>query len=97
MAGNEVVLQTQSVKYTDTYTILVGGDSGSLGTYAVSLVVNAALEDESHGGPSNNDPATAQAIDGSSIAVGAGEQLAVLGRSGRCGCLFLPSSRRAKR
>ena len=55
---------------------------GSTGSYQVSLVVNAALEDESHGGTSNNDSVSAQAIDGSSIAVGAGDQLAVVGRSG---------------
>jgi hypothetical protein len=79
--GSEVVLQTRPAGSTGAYTIRVGGVSGSTGAYAVSLVVNAALENESHGGPSNNDPAAAQAIDGSSISVGAGDQLAVLGRS----------------
>ncbi len=67
---------------TGPYIIRVSGDVDSLGTFAVSLVVNAALENESHGGLSNSDPTTAQAIDGSSIAVGAGNQLSVVGRSG---------------
>ena len=65
-----------------TYTVTIGGGAGTTGTYAMQLILNAALENESHGGPSNDTLLTAQDIDGSFIDLGIGTARhgAVLGR-----------------
>ena len=50
-----------------TYTITVGGADGTSGAYLVKIVLNAAVEEESHGGAANGDLSGAQPLDGSLI------------------------------
>ena len=81
-AGSEVILQTAPAATAGTYTITISG-TGSLGYYSVGLTLNAALEDEAHGGLVNNDPASAQSIEASFIPlVGGAQRGAVRGVSG---------------
>ena len=81
--GNEVVLQTQLAPFTGTYTVLVGGDMARLGTYpGVPGGEFAPSRTSRTAGRPITTPTSAQAINGSSIAIGAGDQLAVVGRSG---------------
>jgi hypothetical protein len=47
------------------YRIKVSGAAGTGGDYLLSTILNAALEDESHGGPPNDSLATAQDIEAS--------------------------------
>lgn len=66
-AGEDVVLQTIADVGAGTYTATVRGDTGTTGTYSVRLLVNAAIEEESHGGASNDTRPAAQDIGGSFI------------------------------
>src|SRR5262249_38209822 len=60
------LLQTVAAATGGTYTITVGGASGSLGLYGVQVTLNAAVETEGVlPGASNDTLATAQNIDGS--------------------------------
>ena len=82
-AGQEAVLQTVAITAADTYTITVGGAAGSAGPYALTLILNAAVELEPIGVPGNNTVAEAQNIDGSFIDLLKGATRgAVLGFSG---------------
>jgi hypothetical protein len=63
-AGDSVLLQTVPVATAGTYQIEATSLVGA-GSYEVQLILNAALEEESTGGPTNDDPASAQAIAGS--------------------------------
>ena len=59
--GQQVVLQTIPVASAGTYTVRVGGFGGTTGDYQVRVVLNAAVEEEDHGGPSNDmQPVTAE-------------------------------------
>ncbi|MBN2021933.1 MAG: hypothetical protein JW809_04000 [Pirellulales bacterium] len=80
-AGSDALLQTVSTSTAGTYTVAISGADGTLGAYSVRLVVNAALESESHAGPTNDTPATAEDISGSflSLGVGTAARGAVLG------------------
>ncbi|MBC8218364.1 MAG: pre-peptidase C-terminal domain-containing protein, partial [Planctomycetes bacterium] len=82
-AGAPAVLQTVAATATGTYSVRIGGAGGSTGSYTAQLILNAAVEEEGHGGASNHDLASAQDLDGSSIALDAGaDRLAVLGETG---------------
>ncbi|MDB5357482.1 MAG: hypothetical protein JWN24_3935, partial [Phycisphaerales bacterium] len=70
-AGQDAFVQCVAVA-AGTYTITVTGAGGSTGPYSITATLNAALEAEYHGGPSNNTLATAQNIDSSFIPLGAG-------------------------
>jgi subtilisin family serine protease len=76
----EVVLQTAPVSTAGTYTLRLGSLT-NFGLYSVRVIANAAVEDESHGGPLNDDLGSAQDISGSFISVGASDRGAVLGRT----------------
>jgi subtilisin family serine protease len=79
-AGGEAVFQATALTGPGTYRILVGS-AGGLGLYSVQIVVNAALEEETHGGPPNGDLATAQALDAAFITLAEGvTRGAVLGQ-----------------
>ncbi|MDY3559679.1 S8 family serine peptidase [Gemmata sp. JC673] len=60
-AGVPAVLQLGQAATTGTYTIAVGALAGA-DTYSLSVLLNAAVEAESVGGPSNGTRATAQAL-----------------------------------
>lgn len=62
--GKEVVLQTVGITPAGLYTVTVGSAAGT-GPYTVQVILNAAVELESHDGGSNSIPATAQNIDAS--------------------------------
>ena len=80
---SHVLLQTLPANDAGIYTIRVGGDSGTAGLYSFELTVNAAFEEEAHGGPANNDLDLAESIEGSFIPLMNGaERGAVLGFSG---------------
>jgi extracellular elastinolytic metalloproteinase len=63
-AGQAVVLQTVPATVGGTYTVTVGGLSGTTGGYKVRLVLNAAADAEAPGA-ANDTRATAQDINGS--------------------------------
>src|SRR5215831_2235515 len=80
--GQEALLQTvpTSNAETGTYTITIGGANNTTGTFHVRVALNAALEDEAHGGASNDTVATAQDLNSSGIALRPGsDRMAVLG------------------
>jgi hypothetical protein len=82
-AGNKVVLQTLPVASSGTYTLTISGASGTIGGYTVGLTLNAALESETLGGPTNDTLATAQNLDSSAVSLGgSATRLAVLGTIG---------------
>ena len=79
-AGSEAVVQTAAVPTAGVYTIVVGSAGSTVGAYTTQVYLNTALESESHNGPTNNTPATAQNISGSFVSLGAGASRgAVLG------------------
>ena len=60
--GKEVFLQTVPVTTAGTYTMTVGGAAGT-GAYTLQIDLNAAVEAESHDGPTNDSFASAQSLD----------------------------------
>lgn len=72
VVGGKVVLQTEAVNNSGTYTVRVQGANATTGNFSTSLVLNAAIEEESLGGAANNSRATAQDINGSFINLGFG-------------------------
>ena len=68
-AGQEAVIQTVAAATAGTYTFTVDGVGGTTGTYTLKITLNAALESENHGGPSNGTAATAQDLNSSAVAL----------------------------
>ncbi len=66
-AGRTAPLQTIPTTTGGTYTIVVGGAGNTTGTYTVQVILNAAAEASTYGGPSNNTRATAQDLSPSFI------------------------------
>jgi hypothetical protein len=64
--GQAAVLQTVGPTTAGKYTVAVGS-AGGFGAYTVEIVLNAAVEMESHDGAPNNGPLAAQNINGSFI------------------------------
>ncbi len=58
--GTEAFLQAVSTTQGGTYTIEIAGSEDSSGEYTLRTILGAALEEEAHGGPSNDEPATAE-------------------------------------
>ena len=80
--GSEAVFQATLIPGAGTYRISVGSASGQ-GLYSVQLIVNAAVEDESHGGSQNDSTLEAQPLDASFLDLGGGSSRgAVLGSVG---------------
>ncbi|MDH4073686.1 MAG: PPC domain-containing protein, partial [Gammaproteobacteria bacterium] len=78
--GEDVILQTIAISDPGIYRIVVGSADG-LGLYSVNLILNAAVEEEAHSGPSNDSPADAQSLGAAFIDLNAGaDRAAVLGR-----------------
>jgi hypothetical protein len=79
-AGEAALLQTAPVATAGTYTVVVSGAGGSTGSYTLQAVLNAAVEEESYGGASNDALGGAQYIDGAFATLyGVMERGAVLG------------------
>jgi hypothetical protein len=66
-AGEDAILQTIEAAEAGTYTFLVSGLDESTGTYTGRVILNAAVEEEGHGGAANGDFASAQDLDGSGL------------------------------
>src|SRR5215831_7416389 len=78
--GQEALLQTVPASSAGTYTITIGGADNTTGTFHVRAVLNAQLESEAHGGPSDDTLATAQDLAPSAIALRpTSDRMAVLG------------------
>jgi subtilisin family serine protease len=87
-AGKDAVIQPvgPTTAGTYTYTITVGSvGGGSTGAYTLQVILNAAVEEESHDGTPNNLTGTAQSIDSSFIALAEGAQ-----RGAVCGAMYAP-------
>jgi hypothetical protein len=80
-AGKDAVLQTISVMVGGTYTLTVAGASGTLGLFTAQIILNAAVQNELHGGPSDDTIATAQDLTNSFLSLGTSgaSRAAVLG------------------
>lgn len=63
-AGQDAVPQTAAATTPETYTVTVGGAGTTTGAYTVQVIPHAAVEMESHNGPSN-DSSAADTIVGS--------------------------------
>ena len=78
--GQEALLQTVPASSAGTYTITIGGANNTTGTFHVRAALNAMFEFEAHGGPSDDDLATAQDLASSAIALRpVSDRMAVLG------------------
>ena len=81
-AGVTALLQAVTIPEDGTYTLAVGGQQSSIGSFTARIVRNAAIEAEAYGGAVNDRAAVAQDLDGGFLALaGAGSQRsAVAGR-----------------
>jgi methionine-rich copper-binding protein CopC len=79
--GVGALLQTVPTTTGGVYTIQVGDASGSVGLYHLQVVLNSAVSEAAHGGPSHETIATAQDINGATVALGShgADRLAALG------------------
>ncbi len=80
-AGAAAILQAIPTGSAGTYTMTVSGAAGTTGSYNLRVILNAALDNESHDGPTNDTLPTAQDINGSFIdlTTGTAQRGAVLG------------------
>ena len=77
--GETAVVQTAVVIEPGTYRTVLSAVSGT-GTYTIQLMLNAALEQESYAGTSNDTPETAEDLDATFISLGGqAERGAVIG------------------
>ncbi|MEX0936320.1 MAG: metallophosphoesterase family protein [Pirellulales bacterium] len=78
--GGNALLQTFLVSGSGTYTIRISDAGGATGDYSLSLLLNAANEAESHGGPANGSTVSAQLLTSAFINLpgGAGAQRAAV-------------------
>ncbi|MBN2474707.1 MAG: pre-peptidase C-terminal domain-containing protein [Pirellulales bacterium] len=79
--GEPVLVQGLPLTLAGTYTLSVRESDGNSGQYTIRLILNANLEREPFSGPSNNEPAAAEDLDGGFLALGDGaaQRAAVLG------------------
>lgn len=98
-SGQEAVLQTVPTTGQigamgpgpQTYLVVVRGARGTTGAYAVRFLLGAAVENESHGGATDDTPATAQSLESSFLsfnaAVGSNQSGSYPGRGAVLGSL----------
>lgn len=83
-AGAAAILQAVPFATGGTYAVELAGLGVSTGRYALRVVLNAVVEGEGYGGPSNDTRAAAQSLDGTFIGLPAGvSRAAVLGSAER--------------
>lgn len=81
-AGQEALLETVPASITGTYKVSIDGVAATSGKFTADALINTALEYEAHGGPSNNNVATAQDLSSSAVVLGpSADRMAVLGRA----------------
>ena len=78
-SGKDAVINSVSVSVAGTYTAKVTGSSSTTGSYSLRVLLDAAVESESHDGAGNGTIPTAQDIESSFITVGSGAVATVLG------------------
>jgi len=84
-AGSAALLQTVAAANAGLYTLTVSSAASTTGTYTLGLTVNAAIESENVGGPSNGTTGTAEAL-GAFFDLGGGAgRAAVRGRVNQVG------------
>ena len=78
----DATAQLLPVVVAGEYQIEVSGLNNSTGTYEVRVILNAAVEEEAPDGTSNDTPATAEDLTGSSLALGTSgaTRMAVVGQ-----------------
>ncbi|MCY2986275.1 MAG: M36 family metallopeptidase, partial [Planctomycetota bacterium] len=87
------VLSSVGPTVAGVYTVTVSDAAGTIGGYQVELLLNAAVELESHQGPGNDNLAMAQDLSGAFVALGGtAERAAVLGISDRTGGSYQASA-----
>ena len=67
--GGSALVQTVTAAAAGTYTVTVGGATGTTGGYSVLFDLDAAVEAEAYGGPSDDTPSTAQDITASLVPI----------------------------
>jgi hypothetical protein len=77
--NQNILLESVPILLSGTYQIIVSGVEGTTGSYQLSLALNAEIEQERYLDQPNNSPATAEDLMPSSIPVGSGQQMAVIG------------------
>ena len=76
-----------------TYTIAVSGADSTSGAFTAQVTLNAALEAEGNGGPTNDTLGTAQDLDGSAVSLGgSATRIAVIGTGASSGSGVLVAS-----
>ncbi len=68
--GADVLLQSVATVAPGTYTVRLGNTNGTVGNATARVIVNAAVEEEWYGGPSNNYEELAQNLDDGFISLG---------------------------
>ncbi|MFN0020991.1 MAG: beta strand repeat-containing protein [Pirellulaceae bacterium] len=83
--GQEVVFRNLTASAAGTYQISVATAGGTTGKFALEVYLNADVEVEQHGGPSNDTLGTAQDINAnfSTLTQGGALRAAVVGHAGR--------------
>lgn len=80
-AGGDAVVQMVPVETAGRYRLEVSGVGDSTGSYALQVVLNAAVESELHGQENNDTLSAAQDLDAAFLALGTGSRAAVLGQA----------------
>jgi hypothetical protein len=80
-AGDEIVVGPAGVNTAGTYTIVISSLGNTTGNYTGTLILNAALDSQDHGGANNSSRGSAQDLTSSFINIGYGATRgAVLGQ-----------------
>jgi hypothetical protein len=69
-AGQDAVLQAVPANVSGSYTLTVGGATGTMGLFTAQIILNAAVQNELHGGPSDDTIATAQDLTNAFLSLG---------------------------
>jgi hypothetical protein len=81
LVGNSSVVSSLLIPTAGRYRITFGGSGSSTGVFNARVLLNADIERESLGGPTNNSLATAQNLDGTAVSLGTrgADRLGVVG------------------
>ncbi len=71
--SSKAVIQSARVSAPGEYQVTLMGLNDSTGPFDLSMYLNASVELEAHGGPANDQAATAQQLEDSSLPLGTGQ------------------------
>lgn len=79
--GEYAVIQAITLPTAELCTMTISGADATIGSYTMKLLLNATVENEQYGGPTNDNAGAAQDLDASFLRVGDGtaERAAVIG------------------